>query len=84
MFFVTTSSALVVVVDMSQEVTRGSYCLALVKVSLVSRWKVNRKLISQTKRMPQQRIVSFHARVPRALMNEIAKLLRKSVVSPKI
>lgn len=70
-------SALVVVVDMSQEVTRGSYCSAAVKVSWVSDWKVNRNLIRQTKRMPQQRVASFHARVPRALVNEIAKLLRK-------
>lgn len=68
---------------MSQGVSEGSYCLAVVKVSWVSHWKVNGNL-SQTKRMPQQRIASFHARVPRALMNEIAKLLRKSVVLPKI
>lgn len=77
-------SALVVVVDMSQQVTRRSYCLAVVKVSWASDWKVNRNLINQTKRMPQQRGVSFHAGVPRALMNEPAKLLRKSIVTPKI
>lgn len=34
--------------------------------------------------MSQQRLGAFHVRVPRVFMNEMAELLRKSNVTPKI